>query len=123
MRFSKKSAFFTVFIIISVVRTQASSCESSPCNVENTISCSSNDPSNSTLASELCSVKNHPQRGNDSLQIASFNIQIFGDTKVGKVPVSETLVEIFNMFDLVAVQEIRDADLSGINTFMNTYRI
>lgn len=54
--------------------------------------------------------------------MASFNIQIFGDAKVRKASVANTLVEIFNMFDLVAVQEIRDADLSGIDTFVNTYR-
>ena len=74
------------------------------------------------VTAELCSAKNHPDFGNNPLQVASFNIQIFGDTKVGKASVANTLVDIFNMFDLVAVQEIRDSDLSGIDTFMNTYR-
>jgi len=41
--------------------------------------------------------------------MTSFNIQVFGQTKVSNIPVLETLVQILRRFDLVAIQEVRDA--------------
>ncbi|MGD8836514.1 MAG: endonuclease/exonuclease/phosphatase family protein [Desulfobacteraceae bacterium] len=40
--------------------------------------------------------------------IASFNIQVFGRTKAGKVEVMKILAETVARFDIVAIQEIRD---------------
>jgi len=44
------------------------------------------------------------------LRIASFNIQVFGDTKASKPYVMQELADIVNQFDLVAIQEIRTQD-------------
>jgi len=43
-------------------------------------------------------------------RIATFNIQIFGKTKMSKPLVVDELVDIFQRYDLVAVQEIKDIE-------------
>lgn len=43
-------------------------------------------------------------------RIATFNIQIFGKTKIGKPEVVNELIEIFERYDMVVVQEIKDID-------------
>ena len=52
-----------------------------------------------------------PQNGSspDSINIASFNIQIFGQSKASNQEVLDILVQIIRNFDVVAIQEIRDA--------------
>ena len=42
-----------------------------------------------------------------TIRIASFNIQVFGEKKVGDPRVRSLLVEIIRQFDVVAIQEIR----------------
>jgi len=44
----------------------------------------------------------------ESVTIASFNIQIFGITKAEKPEVMAVLVAIISEFDMVAIQGIRD---------------
>ncbi|XP_041458011.1 uncharacterized protein LOC121410172 isoform X2 [Lytechinus variegatus] len=44
-----------------------------------------------------------------SLNIAAFNIQIFGVTKSGKDNVMDILAKILNRYDLILIQEIRDS--------------
>ena len=43
----------------------------------------------------------------DSIKIASFNIQIFGQTKASNQEVMDILAQIIREFDIVAIQEIR----------------
>ena len=43
-------------------------------------------------------------------RIATFNIKIFGETKMGKPEVISQLVDIVLQYDMVAVQEIKDID-------------
>ena len=43
-------------------------------------------------------------------RVATFNIKVFGKTKIGKPEVVSELVTIFERYDLVAVQEIKDID-------------
>jgi endonuclease/exonuclease/phosphatase family metal-dependent hydrolase len=43
-------------------------------------------------------------------RVATFNIKVFGKTKMGKPEVVAELVTIFERYDLVAVQEIKDID-------------
>ena len=50
----------------------------------------------------------------NTIKIASFNIQIFGTTKAGKSEVMQTLINIISNFDIVAIQEIRDASGTAI---------
>jgi endonuclease/exonuclease/phosphatase family metal-dependent hydrolase len=43
----------------------------------------------------------------DTISIASYNIQVFGESKLGKSDVMKYLVQIVRRFDLVAIQEVR----------------
>ncbi len=47
------------------------------------------------------------QRPGDKLRIATFNIQVFGESKLAKAEVVSVLVQIVRQFDIVAIQEIR----------------
>jgi deoxyribonuclease-1-like protein len=60
--------------------------------------------------------------GNDDLcnhldppatKFASFNIQVFGQTKYGKEPVKNQIVEILQRYDISTIQEIRDSTESA----------
>ncbi len=55
----------------------------------------------------------------DRVSIASFNLQIFGQSKVSKVDVLGEIASIIRQFDLVAIQEIRNKDETAILTLMN----
>ncbi|MFM8414261.1 MAG: endonuclease/exonuclease/phosphatase family protein [Planctomycetota bacterium] len=43
----------------------------------------------------------------DALLIASFNIQVFGESKLAKTNVVEVLARVVRKFDIVAIQEVR----------------
>ena len=55
---------------------------------------------------------------NRALLIASFNIQVFGTSKLGKPEVARMLVDIVRRFDLVAIQELRASDQSVLDQFL-----
>ena len=46
----------------------------------------------------------------DTIAIAAFNIQVFGNTKIGKPEVVAELAEIVRKYDIVAVQEIKNIE-------------
>jgi deoxyribonuclease-1-like protein len=57
--------------------------------------------------------------GNGStIRIASFNIQVFGNSKASKPYVMHTLADIVRQFDIVAVQEIRSKNEYLIPNFV-----
>jgi endonuclease/exonuclease/phosphatase family metal-dependent hydrolase len=47
--------------------------------------------------------------GAEELKVATFNIQVFGQTKVNKAPIRDYLATVVRHFDIVAVEEIKDA--------------
>jgi deoxyribonuclease-1-like protein len=47
------------------------------------------------------------ERSGGTIRIASFNIQVFGESKLAKPEVMRVLAEVVRRFDVVAVQEIR----------------
>jgi deoxyribonuclease-1-like protein len=53
------------------------------------------------------------------LKIASFNIQTFGKSKRSKPEVMEALVQIIRKYDLVAIQEIKDASGKTPQAFLD----
>lgn len=55
-----------------------------------------------------------PQPDGGTITIASFNIQVFGQTKASKPVVMEILADIIQQYDIVAIQEIRDAAETAI---------
>ncbi|MGI9428352.1 MAG: endonuclease/exonuclease/phosphatase family protein [Bythopirellula sp.] len=56
--------------------------------------------------------------GGETIRIASFNIQVFGNTKASKPYVMQELADIVNQFDVVAIQEIRSKDEYLIPNFV-----
>lgn len=54
-----------------------------------------------------------------TVSVASWNLQVFGQTKAGKPEVMKYLVDVLSRFDLIAVQEIRDAAGTAITKLVD----
>lgn len=54
----------------------------------------------------------------ETIKIASFNIQVFGQSKLSKPKVMEILARIVRQFDVVAIQEIRSLDQDVMPRFI-----
>lgn len=50
----------------------------------------------------------YPYNAEDTIKIASFNIQVFGRSKASKPEAMEVLASITSQFDIVAIQEIKN---------------
>jgi len=48
-----------------------------------------------------------PSRGNDTIRIATFNIQVFGESKLNDTEAMQAIVAILRNFDVIAIQEVR----------------
>lgn len=59
-----------------------------------------------------------PARPGELLRIASFNIQVFGESKLADVKTAAVLAQIVRKFDVVAVQEVRAKDAAFLNRFL-----
>ena len=60
-----------------------------------------------------------PVAGTDRpVRIATFNIQVFGTSKLGKPEVMDVLAKVVRRFDVVAIQEIRSTDQTVIPQFV-----
>lgn len=55
----------------------------------------------------------------DSITIASFNIQVFGQSKLNKPDVMEVLTKIVRQFDVVAIQEVRSSQQDVLPRFVS----
>ncbi len=53
------------------------------------------------------SLASPPPRQTDTIRIASFNIQVFGESKLSKPHVMDILAQVVRRFDVVAIQEVR----------------
>ncbi|NXW81471.1 DNSL2 protein, partial [Alopecoenas beccarii] len=53
-----------------------------------------------------------------TLRVGAFNIQAFGDTKMSNEGVAGIIISILRRYDMVLVQEVRDADLSAVTQLM-----
>ncbi len=71
-----------------------------------------NAPTNSINAS-AATVNSSPL-----ITIGSFNIQVFGQSKLRDPGVMSHLVDIARKFDILAIQEIRDEDQTALPTFV-----
>lgn len=49
------------------------------------------------------------ERNCNTVRVASFNIQVFGEKKLANSQAAEVLARVIRYFDVVAIQEIRDA--------------
>ena len=55
--------------------------------------------------------------GGHSIKIASFNIQVFGTSKMRKPEVMDVLAKVVRRFDVVAIQEVRSKDETVVPRF------
>ena len=63
--------------------------------------------------------QNVPARGQgDTIKVASFNIQVFGQSKLGKAHVMNTLARVARNFDVIAIQEIRSKNEDVMPRFL-----
>ena len=60
------------------------------------------------------------QRSGDTIRIASFNIQVFGKSKLEKPIVVDILARICRQFDVIAIQELRSKDQDIMPRFVET---
>ncbi len=60
-----------------------------------------------------------PARTTETIRIASFNLQVFGDRKLRKPAVMEVLAQIMRQFDVIAVQEIRSRNQDTLPLFVD----
>lgn len=58
-------------------------------------------------------------RAGNSIQIATFNIQVFGKSKMSKPAVMDVLTKIVRRYDIVAIQEIRAQDDTILPRFVD----
>lgn len=57
-------------------------------------------------------------RSADSIRVASFNIQVFGTSKLQKPEAMKVLTQVVQQFDVVAIQEVRSVDDTVLPTFV-----
>jgi len=48
-----------------------------------------------------------PARGNETIRVATFNIQVFGESKLNDQEAMQAIVAILKNFDVIAIQEVR----------------
>ena len=54
-----------------------------------------------------------------TIKIATFNIQVFGTSKLQKTPVMQVLADVVRRFDVVAIQEVRSTDDTVVPQFVS----
>ncbi len=59
------------------------------------------------------------KRSSETIRIASFNIQVFGESKSAHADVMDMLARIVRRFDVVAIQEVRAKDQSIVPQFVD----
>lgn len=64
-------------------------------------------PSDNTASSEPAAAR---RPDSSTLRIASFNIQVFGTSKIEQAWIVEILAKVVRQFDIVAIQEVRAKD-------------
>ncbi|MFW6226010.1 MAG: endonuclease/exonuclease/phosphatase family protein [bacterium] len=63
--------------------------------------------------------KTTTQSSQKDISILSFNIQIFGRTKASKPKVMESIIDIIDDFDIIAIQEVRDISGESLKILMS----
>ncbi|CAH1776661.1 unnamed protein product [Owenia fusiformis] len=71
------------------------------------------------LAPNLAPTLTQTETKPEGYMIGSFNIQIFGDTKASKADVMEVLSKIIQRYDIIFIQEIRDATGDAIEKLLS----
>lgn len=72
-----------------------------------------------TYSQPSYSQPSYSQRPNDKLLIASFNIQVFGASKLAKREAMAVIVQVIRHFDIVAIQEVRAKEDNILPSLVN----
>ncbi|PHR93881.1 MAG: endonuclease/exonuclease/phosphatase [Blastopirellula sp.] len=78
------------------------------CNLEQSIEQLSEQPTSNVL----------PAQATDQLRVATFNIQVFGQSKMKKPEAMKTIVDVVRRFDVIAIQELRSKEQNVIPQFV-----
>jgi endonuclease/exonuclease/phosphatase family metal-dependent hydrolase len=70
------------------------------------------------LLAPVVNSQDHPASSAESIRIMSFNIQIFGVSKMARPEVVGILVDIVSHADIIAVQEVRSITIDPVEQFM-----
>ena len=89
---------------ISVRPREASAADANPDANPDTDSAADSSTGDSNSSSNLLLP---PAHKGETIRIASFNIQVFGQSKLNKPTVMQDLAKVVRQFDVVAIQEIR----------------
>ncbi len=74
-------------------------------------------PVESVPAATVESIPAPAATAGETIRIASFNIQVFGMSKLRKPDVMDVLAQVVRRFDVVAIQEVRSKDQSVLPQF------
>jgi endonuclease/exonuclease/phosphatase family metal-dependent hydrolase len=116
-RFSRSSAVLSLFVVAGLCGCDFVKSVSGPPAAKPAAPAALNIPAPSspgpTQPPELAA----PSAGN-TIRIASFNIQVFGTTKLAKPQVMDVLTKVVRRFDCVAIQEVRSTDATVMPRFV-----
>lgn len=62
------------------------------------------------------------QKSNETIRIATFNIQIFGKKKSSNAHVMAVIAKVVSQFDVVAIQEVRGGDSTPVRLLVDLLR-
>ena len=102
----------TIFSILILITVSYGCVESSPSSF-NFLSDSTPYPSPTPTPTDNLDIGGN-QSYNETLRIGAFNIQVFGTTKASKPDVMDILAKIICTYDIIAIQEIRDASQTAL---------
>ena len=68
------------------------------------------------------SIQSLGQKTNETIRVATFNIQVFGKKKSSNPNVMAVLGKVVSQFDVVAIQEVRGGDSAPIEALINLLR-
>jgi len=111
-----KNAFTILAFLILI--TVSAGCVESAHTSSNFLPDSTPSPSPTPTSSDNLDLGGN-QSSNETLRIGAFNIQVFGVTKASKPEVMDILADIIRTYDIIAIQEIRDASQIALSSLVD----
>ena len=110
----KNKNAFTIFSILILITVSVGCVESSPSSF-NFLPDATPDISPTPIATPSDNLDlGGNQSNNETLRVGAFNIQIFGISKASKPEVMDVLADIIRIYDIIAIQEIRDKSQTAL---------
>ncbi len=109
----KKSNFFNVIVILLLVLF-IGFFYNNPTIIYNV---TGKQPEPIATPSVIPSITTSPS--NSKITVGAFNLQVFGTTKASNLEVMEVLSKVIRNYDVIAVQEIRDASQTALPSLIN----